>query len=401
MAGSERAERGPEDDLPEGVLTVGELNNQISNVLDSTESLQDVQVTGEIVDCNESDVALYFTLTDGTHSVKCMLWKRRYADMDVEIDDGLEVLVSGSVDFWPDGGTLSVKPWLVHPIGDGAQHAALERLRAELEDRGWFDDARKRELPTYPTTVGIVTSKNGDARHDVQDAIHSRYPDVDIVIEHASVQGTNAPTELGTGVACLDEDDGIDVIVVGRGGGGDDDLMAFNTELLAEGIFHATTPVVAAVGHREDVTIADAVADHSAITPTAAGEVVVREKTTALAEIADYRANLTDTFESRATESVTELERRLDDVYVETTTTRVDELSNQITDSYESATGSTLATLRNDLESGFEAVEHEHEKQAAIEEARADAAGVPTVYKVAIVVLAILLVLAIIALVLL
>lgn len=399
MAGSEREARESED-LPDGVLSVGELNERISERIDAAESLQDVQVTGEVVDCSESNVALYFTLTDGTHSVECMLWKRDYADMDVEIADGLEVLLAGGVDFWPEGGTLSLKPWLVHPIGDGAQHAALERLRTELEDRGWFDDTYKQPLPTYPTTVGVVTSKNGDARHDVQDAIHRRYPDVDVVVEHASVQGENAPPELATGVACLDEDPDVDVVIVGRGGGGDDDLMAFNTELVAEAIFHASTPVVAAVGHREDVTIADAVADHSAITPTAAGEAVVREKATVLAEVADYRATLLDAFEDRATDEVTALEERLEETYETTVARRLDALATGLSEAYHVASSSRLAALRTDLDAAYRAVEHEHDKQAAVEAARADAAGVPTAYKVAVVVLATLLALAIIALIL-
>lgn len=397
MAGSERAEH-ESDTLPEGAITVAELNERISGTIDAADSLEDVQVVGEVVDRNESNVAVYFTLTDGTHSVNCMVWKRAYRDMDVDLDDGLEVLLQGSVDYWQEGGTLSVKPWRIHPIGDGEQYAALERLRAELEDRGWFDDAHKQPLPTYPSTVGVVTSKNGDARHDMQDAIHRRYPDVDVVVEHASVQGEHAPQELATGVACLDEDPAIDVIIVGRGGGGEDDLMAFNSELVAEALFHASTPVVSAVGHREDTTIADAVADHSAITPTAAGEAVVREKHVALAEVADLRATLRDAFEDRTTDALTAFEDRLDAAYETTVTRQVDAISNDLVESYQTATATRLADLRADLDAAYRTVEHEHEKQAAVEAARADAAGVPTAYKVAIVVLVLLLGLAILAL---
>lgn len=399
MAGSERAEQ-ESDAIPEGALTVAELNDRISGTIDATDSLQDVQVVGEVVDRNESNIAVYFTLTDGTNSVNCMVWKRAYRDMDVDLEEGLEVVLEGSVDFWEEGGTLSVKPWRIHPIGDGEQYAAIERLRAELEERGWFDDGHKRSLPTYPRTVGVVTSKNGDARHDVQDAIHRRYPDVDVVIEHASVQGENAPPELATGVACLDDDPCVDVIVVGRGGGGDDDLMAFNTELVAEALFHASTPIVSAVGHREDVTIADAVADHSAITPTAAGEAVVREKVTARREVVDYRATLVDAFEDQVTDEVSALAERLDAAYETTVTRHLDTLSTELVETYQTTTSSRLTALRTDLDAAYQAVEHEHEKQAAVEAARADAGGVPTAYKVAIVVLAILLGLAIIALLL-
>lgn len=398
MVGSEREERAS-DSTPDGALTVAELNERISGTIDDAEALEDVQVVGEVVDRNESKAAVYFTLTDGTHKVKCLVWKRTYRTMDVDLEDGLEVLLEGNVDFWQEGGTLSVKPWHIHPIGDGAQYAALERLRAELEDRGWFDDAHKQQLPTYPTTVGVATSKNGDARHDMQDAIHRRYPDVDVVIEHASVQGEQAPQELATGVACLDDDPAIDVVIVGRGGGGEDDLVAFNTELVAEALFHASTPIVSAVGHREDVTIADAVADHSAITPTAAGEVVVREKDVASAEVTDLRANLHDAFERRTTDAIAAFEERLDTAYETTVTRRVDALSDDLVDSYESATAARLADLRANLDGAYRTIEHEHEKQAAVEAAREDAAGVPTAYKVAIVVLVLLLVLTILALI--
>jgi len=394
---------GVEDALPdtdaEDVLSVGELNQRIASIVENAESLQGVQVVGEVVDCSESNVAVYFTLTDGTHSVNCMLWKNRYADMDVDLDDGLEVLLGGNVDFWPEGGRLNVKPWLIQPVGDGDQRAALEKLRAELQNRGWFDDASKQPLPRYPATVGVVTSMNGDARHDIQDTIHSRYPDVDVVLEHASVQGENAPPELGAGVACLDADPAMDVIVVGRGGGSDGDLMAFNTELVADAIFHADTPVVAAVGHRADETIADAVADHAAITPTAAGEAVVREKADAVAETTDRRAGLVDAYEAQVDARLTAIETELEDAYHHTTTTRLETMGRRLDNAYESAVLTALSDLSTDLITAYERVEHEHEKQAAVEAAREDAAGVPTIYKAAIVVLLVLLGLAILALV--
>lgn len=399
MAGSNGVEDALATTDAEDVLSVGELNQRIATVIENAEPLQGVQVVGEVVDCNESNVAIYFTLTDGTHSVNCMLWKNRYADMDIDLEEGLEVLIGGNVDFWPEGGRLDVKPWLVQPVGEGDQRAALEKLRAELEDRGWFDDATKHPLPRYPATVGIVTSMNGDARHDVQDTIHTRYPDVNVVLEHASVQGDNAPTELAAGVACLDADPEIDVIVVGRGGGSDGDLMAFNTELVADAIFHADTPVVAAVGHRADETIADAVADYTAITPTAAGEAVVREKADALAETRDRHAALVDAYESHVDATVSTLETNLDDAYHDTTTAGVGAMRRRLDHAYESAVQTALSDLSTDLTTAYERVEHEHEKQAAIEAAREDAARVPTMYRAAIVVLLVLLGLAILALI--
>lgn len=398
MTGSDGAGHTLLDEDDDGVLTVGELNRRISRVIDDADALSDVTVVGEVVNCSESNVALYFSLTDGTNSVKCLLWKRHYEDMDVDLEDGLEVLIAGDVDFYAERGRLDLKPWLVHAVGDGDRRAALEQLRADLADRGWFDDAHKRPLPTYPATVGVVTSRNGDARHDVQDTIHTRYPDVDVVVEHASVQGENAPTELATGVACLDADPAIDVIVLGRGGGSEDDLMAFNTELVADAVFHAETPIVAAVGHRADETIADAVADRFAITPTAAGELVVRDKDVALAEIADHRAGLLDGYETTVGQALGDLEAGLEDAYHDRTATALDDLDTRLVHAYETAARTGLTRLSTDLEAAYDQLEHEHEKEAAVAAARREAAEVPTAYRVAIVVLLVLLVIAILAL---
>lgn len=390
MAGSEgEAQSLLESDAE--ILSVSALNSRISEVLDQTDRLQGVTVQGEVTSCSASNVALYFTLTDGTEEIQCLLWQRRYRELDVEIEDGIEVILTGNVDYYGEHGRLDIKPWQVYAVGDGDQHAELERLRAELADRGWFADEAKQPLPDYPTTVGVVTSKNGDARYDIQDAIHSRYPDVDIVIEHASVQGENAPPELATGIECLDLDSAVDVIITGRGGGSDTDLMAFNTELVADTIFHADTPIVAAVGHRADETIADSVADQHAMTPTAAGELVVKEKDVVLAGVEDRRAELLDVYESRTNDVLTDLENGLADAYTDTVESGLADLESRLSEAYTAGVQTRLASLSNDLTDAYERVEHEHEKQAAVEAAREEAAAVPTAYKVAIVVLLVLL----------
>jgi exodeoxyribonuclease VII large subunit len=211
--------------------------------------------------------------------------------------------------------------------------------------------------------VGVVTSAEGDARHDIAEAIETRYPGMPVVLRHASVQGEAAPGELAAGLRALDGT--VDVIVVGRGGGSDTDLEAFNTEAVAEAIVACETPVVAAVGHREDVTIADHCADASAITPTAAGEAVVPVKADELARLDDLAA-------------------RTESAYSDLVRTRLD-------------------GLRQDLEGAYERFErdheHEREKREAVEAAQATA-GVPLAYKVALAVL-VLLVLALLAYILL
>lgn len=261
----------------DGVLSVQQLNQRISDVVDTSEPLQDVRCYGEVTNLGGSHAALYFTLTDGTHELPCMLWRSRYRNMDIDLEDGLEIIVHGDIDYWVEGGKLDIKPWRVTVVGEGEQAAALERLTSELEQRGWFDDEHKKDPPRFPDRVGVVTSLQGDARYDIQDSVHGRNSTIDLLTKDANVQGPNAPTSLANGIHHLDRNRDVDSIIVGRGGGSDTDLMAFNHEAVAEAIFTSNTPIVAAVGHAEDRTIAGRVADRNAITPTDAGEYVTAD----------------------------------------------------------------------------------------------------------------------------
>ena len=163
-------------------------------------------------------------------------------------------------------------------VGDGDQAAAVDRLRKELEERGWFDDDQKQRPPAFPEQVGVVTSLRGDARYDIQSAIYEQDPTVDILVKDATVQGSQAPTSIANGIHHLDRSEDVDAIIVSRGGGSDSNLQAFNSERVAEAIFTANTPIVTAIGHTDDRLIADQVADVAAITPTAAGEYIVKSR---------------------------------------------------------------------------------------------------------------------------
>ena len=267
----ETAERGDENP-PDDLLTVEQLNGRIAQIVDSTADLHGVRCIGEVTNVSESDVAIYFTLTDGEHELACVVWESRYRNMDVDIEDGKEVILEGSVDYWTEGGKISLKPWQVSEVGEGKQAAALDRLEQELEERGWFEDERKQWPPEVPERIGVVTSLDGDARYDIQSAVHGQDPTVDLVIKDATVQGPDAPRSIANGIHHLDRHEDVDLIIAGRGGGSDTDLMAFNSEEVAEAIFNAGTPVVTAIGHTDDRFIADRVADMAAITPSRAGE---------------------------------------------------------------------------------------------------------------------------------
>lgn len=335
----------------EGALSVAELNDRIAAALGG---FDDVTCRGEVVDPHETDTAVYFSLTDGDAKLRCVLWQWRYREMDVDVEEGAEVVAHGPVDYWEEGGEVSLKPRELRVVGDGDRLATIERRRRQLRERGWFDEDRKRDLPEYPERIGVVTSRDGDARHDVRRAVHERHPGVEILLAHASVQGERAPEELAAGVRALDGD--VDAIIVGRGGGSGDDLAAFRTERVAEAIVECGTPVVAAVGHREDRTIADEVADASAITPTAAGALVAPDRDAERDRIRD-------------------LEERLETAYADAARARLDDLEGRLERAY--------GELQREHE-------HEREKRAAVERAREEASRVPAAYRVAIVVLALL-----------
>ncbi|WP_135665829.1 exodeoxyribonuclease VII large subunit [Halorhabdus rudnickae] len=265
------------------VLSVSDLNERIASFIEQSSELQAVRCIGEVTDFHQNSTALYFTLTDGDAELPCMIWANRYREMDADLKDGTEVILEGDIDYWVEGGKIDLKPWEMIVVGDGDQAAAVERLRSELEERGWFDDEQKQRPPAFPERVGVVTSLRGDARYDIQNAIHEQDPTVDILVKDATVQGSEAPTSIANGIHHLDRSKDVDAIIVGRGGGSDSDLQAFNTERVAEATFTANTPIVTAIGHTDDQLIADRVADMAAITPTAAGEYIAKSRNDFLA----------------------------------------------------------------------------------------------------------------------
>jgi exodeoxyribonuclease VII large subunit len=204
------AEREVDDALSGNVLSVQELNDRIASVVQDTPALNGVRCIGEVTDLHQNSTALYFTLTDGNAELPCMLWANRYQKMDADLEDGTEVILEGDIDYWTEGGKIDLKPWEVIVVGDGDQAAAVERLRSELEERGWFDDEQKQQPPAFPERVGVVTSLRGDARYDIQNAIHGQDPTVDILVKDATVQGSEAPMSIANGIHHLDRSEDVD-----------------------------------------------------------------------------------------------------------------------------------------------------------------------------------------------
>jgi len=291
------------------VLTVAELSDRLRAVVE--EGFPAVWVEGEISNFRVyASGHAYFTLKDEQAQLRCALFRTRARRVKFEPGDGQHVLAFGSVEVYAQRGEYQLVVELLEPRGLGALQLAFEQLKQRLAGEGLFDQARKRPLPRFPRTIGVVTSPDGAALRDILRVIGRRFGDVHIVVAPARVQGDGAAAEVAQGVRDLNALGGVDVIIVGRGGGSLEDLWAFNDEMLARTLAASKVPIVSAVGHEVDYTIADFVADVRAATPSQAAELVVGEK----AAIADALADLTCRLTRAAARPLRDLERRADDL---------------------------------------------------------------------------------------
>src|SRR5204863_4564033 len=273
------------------VLTVSALTEKLRQVLE--EKFPMVWVEGEISNFKVYGSGhAYFTLKDSGAQVRAVLFRNRMRRIRFEPGDGLHVLAMGSVEVYPQRGEYQLVVELLEPRGLGALQLAFEQLKARLAAEGLFDEGRKRALPRFPRKIGIVTSPSGAAIRDMLRVIGRRFGELHIVLAPCRVQGDGAAEEIARGIRDLNALGDVDVLIVGRGGGSLEDLWAFNEEVVARAIAGSKVPVISAVGHEVDVTIADFVADLRAPTPSAAAELVVREKQTIVETIADLHHRL-------------------------------------------------------------------------------------------------------------
>jgi exodeoxyribonuclease VII large subunit len=273
------------------VWTVSELSRRLAATLD--ERFPAVWIEGEISNFKVYGSGhAYFTLKDDAAQLRCVLFRTRAARVRFTPGDGQHVLAFGALEVYAQRGEYSLVVELLEPRGLGALQLAFEQLKERLGREGLFDPARKRPLPRFPRTIGIVTSPRGAALADMLRVIGRRFGELRIVVAPARVQGEGAAQEVAQGIRELNALGGVEVIIVGRGGGSLEDLWAFNDEMLARTIVASKIPVVSAVGHEVDSTIADFVADVRAATPSQAAELVVREKRAVAETLADLGARL-------------------------------------------------------------------------------------------------------------
>ena len=265
-------------------LTISELNERIKGTLESR--LEPLWVQGEISNFRMPPSGhFYFTLKDDKSQISAVMFRRQGALLRFTPDNGMAVLCFGRVSVYTVRGDLQLYVDDMEPQGQGALALAFEQLKKKLAAEGLFASERKRELPFLPHSIGIVTSGKGAALHDMLRIIGDRYPDRRIVICPVKVQGDGAAREIAGAIADLNCFAAVDVIISGRGGGSLEDLWAFNEEVVARAIFASEVPVVSAVGHEIDFTIADFVADARAPTPTAAAEMILPRKRDLLEQV--------------------------------------------------------------------------------------------------------------------
>lgn len=273
------------------LLTVSALTKQIRSTLEQAFPL--LWVEGEISNLRHpSSGHQYFTLKDQASQIRAVLFRSQVEQLKFALQDGLEVYVFGRLSVYPPRGEYQLLLEAVEPKGIGALQLAFLQLKAKLEEEGLFDPFRKKSLPRYPQHIGLVTSPFGAAIHDLLTIMHRRWPLARILIAPVAVQGDGAAGQLVEAIRTLNAMNLLDVLVVGRGGGSLEDLWAFNEERVVRAIASSRLPVISAVGHETDVTLADLAADFRAPTPSAAAELTVPDCATVTHHLDHCRVRL-------------------------------------------------------------------------------------------------------------
>ncbi len=256
------------------ILTITQLNHQVKFQLER--QFKHVWVEGEISNSKKYPSGhYYFSLKDERSEINCVMFANDFSGIDFQPVQGLKVLVSGNVSLYLPRGQYQLVVRNMYPAGQGALWLAYERLKKRLEAEGLFDPSLKRSLPEFPARIGIVTSSSGSVLRDIINVISRRAPQVELLLRPALVQGREASTDIAAGIDELNEYGKVDLIIIGRGGGSLEDLWCFNDEQLAYTIRRSEIPIISAVGHESDFTIADFAADQRAPTPSAAAELAV------------------------------------------------------------------------------------------------------------------------------
>ncbi|MBT8343674.1 MAG: exodeoxyribonuclease VII large subunit [Sulfurovum sp.] len=287
------------------MMSVSSLNTKIKSLLEAT--FMHILVEGEVASVTyHTSGHIYFSIKDKESSIKCVMWRSSVSKLKFRIEKGMHIVIEGSVGVYTPRGEYQFYAVHIEPYGKGALALAYEQLKERLKTKGYFDAQRKKVIPKHIEKIALVTAKESAALHDMLKIIEQRWPLLEVMIIDTLVQGAQAAAQIAHALQYADRL-GVDVVVVGRGGGSAEDLWSFNEEVVADAIFSMQTPVVSAVGHEVDVMISDYVSDLRAPTPSAAMEMILPDSREILYTLAEISERFTYTINQKLQHLVREL----------------------------------------------------------------------------------------------
>ena len=282
------------------IFSVTQINSYIHRIFESDNALKKIYLKGEVSNCKyHSSGHIYFTLKDEKSTLRCVMFSSdRFKGLAFHLEDGQLIEACGNISVYEQAGTYQLYVRKIELAGAGELYVRYERLKQELAEKGYFDFERKKPLPAYPEKIGIVTALTGAAIEDIRSIARRRNQTVQLYLYPAKVQGEGASAEIARGIRYFDKA-GVDIIIIGRGGGSIEDLWAFNEMPVADAIYEADTPIISGTGHEVDMTIADYCADVRAATPSAACELAIPDMQSVFTKLSNYREALDMQVEQR------------------------------------------------------------------------------------------------------
>ena len=280
------------------ILAVSQVSKYIQDTLSNDPKLQQIYVLGEVSNAAEKQGYVYFDIKDEESLLRCILFPRNNKKLSFKIENGLEILIFGSISTYVKRGLYQLVVSAIFPVGEGALYLQFKQLKEKLSKEGLFDEKHKKEIPAIPRTIGLITSKTSAACKDVLEVLKNRFSNVTIKLVDTLTQGAKASLEIIQAIEVLNRVKSVDVIILTRGGGSFEDLMCFNDEQLVRTIFESKIPIITGIGHETDYTIADFVADKRAPTPSVAAKLSVIDKRDLIEEVTSVRHELQKSYDN-------------------------------------------------------------------------------------------------------
>ena len=296
------------------ILSVSQVNMYIKALLDEIPQVKKIYICGEISNFKHyyNSGHMYFTLKDDKSQLKAVMFKSDNYRLKFTPENGMKVICFGQVGVYERDGVYQLYCRDMQPDGVGALTIAFEQLKVQLAEEGLFDEEHKKAIPKYPQKIGVATSKMGAAVEDIKNVISRRYPLCEIIIVPTMVQGESAAQDIADSIRFIDENLGVDTIIVGRGGGSLEDLWAFNTEIVARAVYACKTPIISAVGHETDFTISDFVSDMRAPTPSAAAELAVPDIKSLIFQLNNFSVSIEKSLDFKISQCENSIKRYKD-----------------------------------------------------------------------------------------